>query len=151
MLEEASDDRDSQPAQAQGEAAFRCANSRHWLECPSNTHKDKTIMKKKSIHRNGHSTCPVRFDFTHAEASEVSIAGIFNEWKPQVTPMLALGTGRWFKILALPPGKYEYRFVADDNWMSDPQAPKTVPNPVGSVNSLLEVRRRTKTNGVERP
>jgi 1,4-alpha-glucan branching enzyme len=107
-------------------------------------------MKKKSMPRNGHSTCQVRFDFTHPEASEVFIAGTFNDWKPQVTPMLSLGNGRWLKVLALPPGTYEYRFVIDGEWMSDPQASRVVPNPFGSVNSVLEVSRRIDGIGAER-
>ncbi len=98
-------------------------------------------MKKKAITRNGHCPCQVRFDFNDPQANEVFIAGTFNDWKPQATPMLSLGNGQWGKILVLPPGTYEYRFVADGEWMADPRASRVVPNPFGGLNSVLEVGR----------
>ena len=53
--------------------------------------------------------------------------------------MVALGNGRWRKELTLPPGVYEYRIVADDEWMADPLAKETISNPFGGVNSVLRV------------
>ena len=41
----------------------------------------------------------------------VGIAGTFNDWRPQATPMIRLNDGRWAKELALPPGTYEYCLV----------------------------------------
>ncbi len=98
-------------------------------------------MKRKNQNNNGHSTCQVRLEFTDPNASEVCVAGTFNDWKPQVTPMLPMGNGEWLKVLVLPPGAYEYLFVVDQQWQPDPRAPKTVPNPFGGVNSVLEVER----------
>ena len=43
------------------------------------------------------------------------------------------------KELILPPGTYEYLFVADGRWLPDPLAKGAVPNPFGGVNSLLTV------------
>ena len=48
---------------------------------------------------------------TDATDPEVGIAGSFNDWHPNVTPMIRLNDGKWAKELALPPGRYEYRFV----------------------------------------
>ena len=53
--------------------------------------------------------------------------------------MVALGDGRWRKELTLPPGVYEYRIVADGEWMADPLAGETNPNPFGGLNSVLKV------------
>ena len=50
----------------------------------------------------------------------------FNDWHPGVTEMMALGDGRWAKELALPPGTYEYRLVADGEWMSNPAATESM-------------------------
>lgn len=82
---------------------------------------------------------PVHIEFNHATAATISLAGTFNDWRPRVTPMVSLGAGRWIKILALPPGVYEYRFVVDGEWMSDPRNCDTAPNPFGEVNSVLKV------------
>jgi 5'-AMP-activated protein kinase regulatory beta subunit len=53
--------------------------------------------------------------------------------------MIPVGCGRWFKTLVLPPGTYEYLFVADGKWLRDPSAKGAVPNPFGGVNSVLTV------------
>lgn len=81
----------------------------------------------------------IHFEFISPTADSVAIAGTFNEWKPNATPMIALGEGRWAKDLALPPGDYEYRLVVDGQWTPDPQAAETVPNPFGGVNSVRKV------------
>ena len=81
----------------------------------------------------------VRVDLIHPQAREVFIAGTFNDWHPSATPMISLGGGRWAKELTLAPGRYEYRFVVDGEWMEDPSAKETVPNPFGGSNAVLIV------------
>ena len=76
---------------------------------------------------------------THATAQEVCIAGSFNDWHPSVTPMVRLDDGKWAKELALPPGRYEYRFVVDGQWVDDPAATELIPNPFGTPNAVLVV------------
>lgn len=85
-------------------------------------------------------TKPVHIEFTHPTAAAVRIAGSFNEWRPEATPMIPLGEGRWAKELALPPGTYEYCVVVDGDYLPDPQARQTTPNPFGGVNSVLSVQ-----------
>jgi 1,4-alpha-glucan branching enzyme len=82
---------------------------------------------------------PVRFEFTHPTAASVCVAGTFNDWNAEAKPMHPLGGGRWLKESALPPGTYEYRLVVDGQWMADPLARESVPNPFGGRNSLLRV------------
>ncbi len=86
----------------------------------------------------------VHLEYTHPTATAVCIAGTFNDWRPQATPMVPLGSGRWMKDLTLPPGIYEYRIVADGEWMTDPLARETRPNPFGGVNSVLTVEGRAQ-------
>jgi len=90
---------------------------------------------------NGKRPAPpsVRLEFHHPTATTVAIAGSFNEWRPDATPMVPLGEGRWVKDLVLPPGTYEYLFVADGNWLQDPVTRETVPNGFGGLNSVLHV------------
>ncbi len=113
-------------------------------------HQNEILMNKKATTRNGRSPCQVRFDFNDPQASEVFTAGTFNDWEPQATRMLPMGNGQWGKILVLPPGTYEYRFVADGQWMADPRASRVVPNPFGGLNSVLEVGRRGDGMGAKR-
>ena len=53
--------------------------------------------------------------------------------------MIRLSQGNWVKELTLPPGRYEYRFVVDNQWVDDPAAKEIVPNPFGGVNAVLVV------------
>ena len=100
-------------------------------------------MKHNHNHDNapspGLQLQPVRFEFTHPTATSVSVAGTFNEWHPTTKSMHPAGNGRWFKETALPPGAYEYCLVVDGQWVTDPRATETVPNPFGGRNSVLRV------------
>jgi 1,4-alpha-glucan branching enzyme len=81
----------------------------------------------------------VLLEFIRPAASTVFVAGTFNEWHPAVTPMIAIAEGRWIKQLRLRPGRYEYCLVVDGEWMPDPLATESVPNPFGGFNSVLQV------------
>lgn len=96
-----------------------------------------TTKSKKS--KSGSGPHKIRIEFRAEHAQHVSVAGTFNDWRPDATPMFALGEGRWVKELMLPPGRYEYQFVVDGQWRSDPAAAVQVLNPYGTRNSVLEV------------
>ncbi len=81
----------------------------------------------------------VRFEFSHPTAAIVSVAGTFNDWHPTTKWMHPAGNGHWVKETALAPGTYEYCLVVDGQWMPDPLAKETVPNPFGGKNSILKV------------
>ncbi len=102
---------------------------------------------KSNGNGNGTSARSVLVKFSHPTASAVAIAGSFNEWHPEATAMVAMGEGRWLKELTLPPGTYEYLFVADGKWLADPLTQKTVPNPFGGVNSVITVSKDENGNG----
>ena len=84
---------------------------------------------------------PVRFELFHPTATSVCVAGTFNRWNPVSKPLRPDPNGRWLKETVLPIGTYEYRFVVDGEWMPDPRAAETVPNPLGGTNAILRVVR----------
>jgi len=47
--------------------------------------------------------------------------------------------GLWETSLALPPGRHEYKFVVDGQWLPDPNAHESVFNAHGTLNSVLVV------------
>ena len=53
--------------------------------------------------------------------------------------MHSSGVGNWWKETDLAPGTYEYCLVVDGQWMPDPLARETMPNPFGGKNSILNV------------
>ena len=93
----------------------------------------------KSPKRNARPARSVRLETYQPEASDVCVAGSFNNWQPQATPMVPLGDGKWAKELTLPGGRYEYRFVVDGHWQTDLNARENQPNPFGTMNSVLTI------------
>jgi hypothetical protein len=77
--------------------------------------------------------------FLAPEAREVAVAGNFNGWRPDATPLKNTGAGEWVVRLMLRSGQYEYRFVVDGRWSEDPGASQRVANPYGDFNSVLVV------------
>lgn len=74
------------------------------------------------------------------EASEVQIAGDFNDWMPHSTPMRALADGDFEARLRLPNGRYRYRLVVDGRWSHDAENPITEVNEYGELNSVVDVK-----------
>jgi 1,4-alpha-glucan branching enzyme len=81
----------------------------------------------------------VSLELIKPEAKNVFVAGSFNEWKPETTPLVRRGDGRWAGDLAVKPGRHEYLFVVDGQWLPDPNAKESVVNPFGGKNSVLVV------------
>lgn len=77
------------------------------------------------------------FRFEAPAANSVAVAGTFNRWQPEETLMKRRRNGVWTVHLDLPAGCHEYRFVVDGQWVADFDAPESVPNPFGGVNSVV--------------
>jgi 1,4-alpha-glucan branching enzyme len=82
---------------------------------------------------------PVEFVLNLPRARAVAVAGSFNGWDAKRTPLHAAVDGTWKATVWLPAGRYEYRFIADGEWMSDPRARESVQNAFGSTNSVVVV------------
>ncbi len=82
----------------------------------------------------------VMFVTLYPRASSVQIAGDFNNWQPDGTPLKKVGAnGAWQIKLPMNKGKYRYRLVVDGQWQQDPYNETTEANPYGELNSVLEV------------
>ena len=81
----------------------------------------------------------VRLELSKPGAQSVAIAGSFNSWQPEQAK--TTGNGGWVKELSIAPGRYEYMFVVDGQWMADPNAKEFAPNPFGGQNSVLVISR----------
>jgi 1,4-alpha-glucan branching enzyme len=92
-------------------------------------------MKHTKNHDNapdaGSQLVPVRFEFNHATAKSVCVAGTFNHWKPEAKALHPTKDGHWWKETMLAPGIYEYCLAVDGQWIADPGAKETVSNPYG--------------------
>lgn len=73
-------------------------------------------------------------------AKEMILAGSFNNWNEHYLKMEKVADG-WQVRIELPPGRYEYKFIADGNWLHDPANPNKVRNEHHTFNSILHVKK----------
>jgi 1,4-alpha-glucan branching enzyme len=82
----------------------------------------------------------VRFQLQARGARRVALAGSFNQWRPDdIVLDRSSGDGVFVGTLELPPGDYEYMFVVDGKWMTDPAAGERRDDGFGRQNSLLRL------------
>lgn len=77
------------------------------------------------------------FTFETPSGLAVSIAGGFNDWKPQA--MTKGPDGLWRITVQLGQGMYEYRFLVDAEWREDPNNARRTQNNLGGYNSVCDV------------
>jgi 1,4-alpha-glucan branching enzyme len=82
---------------------------------------------------------PIEFRLRQPQARTAAVVGSFNDWDVSRTPMNREPEGFWQATVWLPAGRYEYRFIVDGEWISDPSARESVKNTFGSTNSVLVV------------
>jgi hypothetical protein len=80
----------------------------------------------------------VTFKCMAPNASQVYLVGSFNDWNPTVTPLKKTLKGHWSVTLTIPQGSYEYRYLVDNQWFTDPNTPHIF-NQFGTENSVLVV------------
>ena len=70
----------------------------------------------------------------------ISLFGSFNNWSRQDLPMTDKNNDGIYEItIQLEPGRYEYKFFADGEEISDPSNPDQVPNGIGGINSVVNI------------
>jgi hypothetical protein len=74
------------------------------------------------------------------QAKVVRLAGNFTGWEQGAIVMKHARSGEWKADVSLEPGEYEYKFIADGNWLTDPQADAQKANASGITNSVKFVR-----------
>ena len=83
----------------------------------------------------------VVFSARFEQAKRVLIAGDFNNWSPESTPMVRNGNpAKWTMSLPLRPGRYRYRFIVDGKWVTDPNNKFVEANQFGELNNIVEVK-----------
>ena len=90
------------------------------------------------IKKNRKLKTGLSFDPEGKKYKTVQVTGTLNNWNPSVTSM-SFEDGIWKTELMLNPGRYEYLFVVDGKWISDPLNPESKKSPTGNMNSILSV------------
>lgn len=86
------------------------------------------------------SSKPMVFKLNAPQAKRVSLAGSFNNWNTKSDVASKDLKGNWMVKLSLKPGRYEYKFFVDGNWVNDPSCRGCVSNSFGTKNCVMEVR-----------
>jgi hypothetical protein len=81
----------------------------------------------------------VRFALAAPKARSVALAGDFNAWRPEATPLERGADGVWFVRLPLSPGNWSYSFVVDGQWVEDPLAESWRADGFGGKNAVVRV------------
>ncbi len=81
----------------------------------------------------------ITFSLDTDTAAEVALVGDFNNWSETSHPMKKNKNGVWEKSLMLDIGRYEYKFIVDGRWQSDPQNGQVCKNSFGTINNVLMV------------
>jgi len=89
----------------------------------------KTINKRRRI----------IFSLEAPHAKEVILMADFNNWDKKTHPMKQDKNGFWDKIVIIPPGRYEYKFLVDEEWWHDPKNQEVCYNKHGTLNSVITV------------
>ena len=74
----------------------------------------------------------------HKSAKVVALAGSFNGWDSQHF-LCGREPDGWICRVDLPPGKYLYKFVVDDDWIPDPGNRRVEDDGGGNTNSVVVV------------
>ncbi|GAA0872541.1 hypothetical protein GCM10009117_16880 [Gangjinia marincola] len=74
------------------------------------------------------------------DAKNVVLSGSFNKWNERDFKMKRDKEG-WNITLKLKPGEYEYKFIVDKVWMTDPANPNLIENEFGGYNSYLDIKK----------
>lgn len=115
---------------------------------PGNSKKSKATLSRptaSSVAPPTPSQAPtlalgaVAFELIKPEAKTVFLAGSFNGWKPDQTPLERTRDGKWMREVRPKPGRHEYLFVVDGSWQPDPLANESVENPFGGKNSVVTI------------
>lgn len=82
----------------------------------------------------------MNFSISAPSAKEIYVVGDFNHWKIDDDSRLSrLDNGKWGKKVALPPGRYRYKFVIDGEWTLDSQNTEKEQNPFGTFDSIIKL------------
>ncbi len=82
----------------------------------------------------------VMFVYRGENAASVRLAGDFNDWNPERTPMKRIDDATFAVRVSLPQGRYRYRYVVDGAWLNDPANQVVEANPFGDLNNVVEIR-----------
>lgn len=84
----------------------------------------------------------ITFTLTNPNAEEIIVVGDFNNWNNKKHQMKKDKAGVWKKMVMISPGRCEYKFLVDGQWMLDPNNDQKCSNCFGSYNNILIIPKK---------
>ena len=107
-----------------------------WLTDPENKmREDDTYSGYNSIY----FVCNYQFELSNYEsAKRVILTGSFNDWNEKDAEMHKQNS-KWILPVYLQDGNYQYKFIVDKKWITDPKCNNNVDDGYGNINSTMSL------------
>ncbi|MFN8208810.1 MAG: glycogen-binding domain-containing protein [Bacteroidales bacterium] len=119
-----------------GKYAYKYIIDGRWTEDPGNR------LRERNDQRGFNSIvfCPNHLFMLdgNVKAKKVFLAGNFNDWRPFSLNMNKTQHG-WELPAYLPEGTHFYKFIVDQEWITDPANPDKRPDSNGNMNSVVGI------------
>lgn len=93
-------------------------------------------MSKTKTKIKANDCCTKEFCCSAPDAEAVFLAGTFNDWSTDATPLEKDIDGKWHVDLEIPAGRHEFKFFIDGQWHCESNC---VPNDYGTMNQIVDV------------
>ena len=100
---------------------------------------NQSTKKEKNMPKKSKQKKKVAFELMAPEAQKVLLTGDFNSWDDNGIVMKRNKNGVWKTGVELNSGVYEYKFIVDNQWWTDPKNDMKVNNLFGDLNSVMKV------------
>ena len=74
------------------------------------------------------------FSLKDSGSQKAFLAGDFTGWQPMA---MKKQKGFFSATVALPVGRHQYKFIADNNWLLDPDNQERAVSTMGTINSVV--------------
>lgn len=123
---------------APGRYTYKFIVDNNWIHDPGNP--EKSINEYDGYNSVISITAATTFKLSgHANATEVYLAGTFNDWDTSSIPMEKIGDD-WQICMDLAGGKHHYKFIVDGTWITDPDNDIREYDSHGNLNSVIMIR-----------
>ncbi|HMV10646.1 MAG TPA: glycogen-binding domain-containing protein [Cyclobacteriaceae bacterium] len=119
-----------------GKHQYKFIIDSHWMEDPRNDNREDDGQGGLN---SVYFVTNYEFSLTgYNNAKRVILAGTFNNWNERDLRMIRTAAG-WKLPVYLKDGSYQYKFIVDDEWITDPANPNTRDDGSGKINSFLQL------------
>jgi 1,4-alpha-glucan branching enzyme len=106
---------------------------------PAKSSKITTSPRTTAVKKAQTDIPTIEFKLVAPDAKDVYLVGEFNDWNTSQYRLRRYKNGTFKKKLQLKPGRYQYLFLVDGEWRTDPKHREKTLNPFGSENSVITV------------